>query len=151
MVLSKFLLPLPAKILIKMKQFLKYVLATIIGIFISSLVVVFIGIGIIAGMSSSEDSSSSTTIDDGSVLVVKLAGNIVEHSDDNSLESLLGSATEQQGLDDIVTAIDAATKAQEIKGIYIEAGPMITDYSSLKEIRNALLYYSGARRHHRRC
>ncbi len=129
-----------------MKQFLKYVFATITGIFISTFILVIVGVGIIAGMLASEEDSSTVAINDGSVLVVKLSGNIVEHADDNSINSLLSSKVEDQGLDDIITAIDAATTAPEIKGIYIEAGPMITDYSSLKEIRNALLRFKAGKK-----
>ena len=129
-----------------MKQFLKYVFATITGIFISTFVIVIVGAGIIAGMLASGEDSSAVTLNDGSVLVVKLNGNIVEHADDNSINSLLSSTTQEQGLDDIITAIDAATTAPEVKGIYLEAGPMITDYSSLKEIRNALLRFKTSKK-----
>lgn len=48
---------------------------------------------------------------------------------DNSLNS---------GLNDILSAIKKAKTNDDIKGIYIEAGALMTNYATLQEIRNAL-------------
>ena len=63
-----------------MKQFLKYVLATIVGIAcisVFTLVLSFIVMGVIAA-----SSDSKPTIKDGTVLRISLSGSITERSND---------------------------------------------------------------------
>lgn len=71
--------------------------------------------------------------------MVKLSGQITERTDDNAINELLGmGGVESQALSDITEAIDKAAACPEIKGLYIEAGLLQTDYASLQEIRNAV-------------
>ena len=69
-----------------MKQFLKYVLATIVGIAcisVFTLVLSFIVMGVIAA-----SSDSKPTIKDGTVLRISLSGSITERSNDNPFANL---------------------------------------------------------------
>jgi len=91
-------------------------------------------------------SSDSTVISEGSVLVVKLNGDIVEHVGEGSVDRMMGVMPSSQGVDDIVMAIDAAAKEPNIKGIYVESGQMLSDYSALREIRNALLRFKTSKK-----
>jgi protease-4 len=92
----------------------------------------------IVGMVAS--SSQTTTIDDNSVLVIKLKGEIVDHSvdDGNPLTTLLGEEVSTQGLDNLVEAIKRAKQNDEIKGIYIEAGQISADPATVTALRDAL-------------
>ena len=65
-----------------MKSFLKYTLATILGLIIFSVVAGIIFIGIIAGMAAS--GSTSSTVKENSVFVLKLDGVIQERSEEGS-------------------------------------------------------------------
>lgn len=120
-----------------MRQFIKYTIATILGCTISIICVIVLASVIITGIVVA-GTSSTTEVKDNSVLYVNLSGDIVEHTTENPFKSIMGSGGMQQGLDDIVGAIDKAADSKEIKAIYIEAGITNTDYPSLQEIRQAL-------------
>ena len=92
----------------------------------------------IVGMVAS--GSQATTIDDNSVLVIKLKGEITDRSNDeeNPLATLLGDNAESQGLYNLVEAIKRAKDNDEIKGIYIEAGQISAEPATLTALRDAL-------------
>ncbi len=119
-----------------MKDFSKYVLATVVGTIISSIVVVVLGVMCIVGIVAA--SSATHAVTDNSVLVINLKGTIGERSDDSKVASWMGDDFGQTGLNDILSAIKKAKANDKIKGIYLEAGALSTGYSTLSEIRNAL-------------
>lgn len=123
-----------------MKQFLKYVLATVVGLIVFGLVMAIFSVVTLIGMAGS---SSNVKLQDNSVLVIKLNGSIEERSEQNPLASLLGnSGMEQQGLEDILSAIQRAETEDDIKGIYLEAGSLSgSTPASLQEIRDALVKF----------
>ncbi len=121
-----------------MIQFFKHTIAATLGVLIATVILTVAGIAIVAGMVAA-DSSDTLVLEEKSVLVVNLSGEIVEHAEDNPLGMLLGQDNLQQGLDDIVGAIDKAADTPEIAAIYIEGGITSTDYASLQEIRNAII------------
>lgn len=122
-----------------MKDFLKYTLATVTGLLLTLFVITVIGVCTLIAAAVCSSSQPAISVKDGSVLVVKLSGQITERTDDNAINELLGmGGVESQALSDITEAIDKAAVCPEIKGLYIEAGLLQTDYASLQEIRNAV-------------
>ncbi len=124
-----------------MLQFLKYVLATIVGLIVFSIVSLFIIIGIAAAVGSSKD---ETTLKDNSVLKLDLNHSIVENvSDDENPFKDLGGAfmdnNESIGMVQIREALKRAAVDSHIKGIYLQAHYPQAGYAQLEEIRNALL------------
>ena len=121
-----------------MKDFFKYVFATITGI-----VALFVITGILfaislVGIIASE--SSATKVEENSVFTLSLSGQLEERAADNPLAELTGQIDESLGLDDILLAIRKAKDNDDIKGIYIEAGLFSTDTpASTHAIREALL------------
>ena len=84
------------------------------------------------------------TVKDNSVLYLPLSGVIVEQVIDNPLEELLGEESTQLELMDAVNAIKAAKEDDKIKGIYIETKYLGASFSSLQEIRDALLDFKDS-------
>ena len=120
-----------------MKEFFKMVFATIVGIFLFSLILGLFAVMSLVGMVAS--GSSVKSVDDNSVMVLKLNGDLEERSQDNYENLLLGGSTSGIGLDDVLAAIKKAKENEDIKGIYIEAGMFSSDsYASLQAIRRAL-------------
>ena len=122
-----------------MKSFLKYTLATIVGLIIFSFIAGIIFIGIVAGMAGS--GSSPASLKDNSVFVLKLDGLIQERSEEGDpLDMLLNqNDMEALGLDDIVASISKAEKEDNIKGIYLEGGTANFDSpATAQQIRDAL-------------
>ncbi len=121
-----------------MKDFFKHTLATVAGIFVFLIITGILMLMSIVGMVAS--SSQTKTIEDNSVLVIKLKGEIVDHSnqEDNPLATLIGEEVESQGLYNLVEAIKRAKQNDEIKGIYIEAGQILADPATVTALRDAL-------------
>lgn len=121
-----------------MKQFFKYVLATIVGIFIVGVIITIMSLLSLVGMATM--GSSTASVKDNSVLVIQLQGSIEERSTENPFAQIMGnSALEEQGLDDILAAIKKAKEEEKIKGIYLEAGTFSGAMpATLQAIRKAL-------------
>ncbi len=119
-----------------MKDFLKFTLATITGIILSSVVLFVIGIISLIGLVST--SESETVVGKNSIMMLDLQGNLLERSEDNPWEQLLGSDYITYGLDDILASVKKAKENEHIKGIYIQAGYLGASTADLLTIRNAL-------------
>lgn len=119
-----------------MKDFFKYTAATVVGIIVSTIVCVALSVMSIVGMVAS--ASATQSVEKNSVLVLKLNGSIDEQGTDNTIGKLTGNYIPSTGLNDILSAIKKAKDEENIKGIYIDAGVLSTDYATLQEIRSAL-------------
>jgi protease-4 len=122
-----------------MKEFFKYVLATVCGIITLCIVAGIIMMISFAGMVAS--GNATTEIKENSVLVLKFNGAVSERSAEGTpFDELLGMADmSSMGLDNILEAIKKAKENEDIKGIYIEGG--ITTFDSpatAQQIRDAL-------------
>ena len=122
-----------------MKQFFKYVCATVVGIILVVVIITILSIMSLVGMASM--GSVTANVKDNSVLVIQLEGSINERSEENPFGALLGNAAlTDQGLDDILNAIERAKTEPKVKGIYIESGTFAGAMpATLQSIRKALL------------
>ncbi len=119
-----------------MKDFIKNVLATMVGMFGFFIVMGVIGMMSIIGMIASGNAAQN--VEKNSVFVLNLSGTISEQGSENPLSMFTGDNSLNSGLNDILSSIKKAKANDEIKGIYIEAGALMTNYATLQEIRNAL-------------
>lgn len=119
-----------------MKDFIKSVLATMVGIFGFFIVMGVLTMMSIIGMVAS--SSAAQNVEENSVFVLNLSGTISDQGTDNPLSLFTGDDSQSTGLNNILSAIKKAKANDDIKGIYIEAGALMTNYATLQEIRNAL-------------
>ena len=121
-----------------MKEFIKNVGATVVGIFVFTILVGAIGMMSLVGMVAS--GSSAKDVADNTVFVINLEGQLQERSVDNPFSQYLGGAASTIGLDDLLDGIKKAKENDKIKGIYIEAGAFAPDsYASLQAVRKALV------------
>lgn len=123
-----------------MKEFLKYTLATIVGIFLAGIVFTILGIISMVGIVASSD--TETKVKENSIFELRLDGSIAERSQaEDPFSKLLGSSTSTSyGLDDILSSIKKAKSNDNIKGIYIESGSGgISDFATNEAIRRALV------------
>ena len=125
-----------------MKQFLKFTLATIVGVILVWLLGILIFFGVLGAIASS--SETETVLKPNSVYEIKLEGTLIDRSKDDPLTSAytsaLGLSSDGEiGLDDILTNIEKAKNDQNIVGIYLKGGSMSARTASIREIRNALL------------
>jgi protease-4 len=123
-----------------MKDFFKYMFATICGIVVLSLFGLLLFALTLMGLLAGGD--SKVRAKENSVFVLKMNGMVNERTEDGTpLDILLGSAdASNMGLDDILKAIRLARDEENIKGIYIEGGATVFDSpASAQQVRDALL------------
>ena len=121
-----------------MKDFLKYVLATVTGIILLTVIMGILATISMVGIAAS--SASSTKVEENSVFTLMLSGQLDERAEENPLGMLSGQISENVGLDDIISSIRKAKENEDIKGIYIEAGIFSSDSpASSHAIREALI------------
>ena len=127
-----------------MKEFFKYVLATVTGLIIMGLLMLIITVVSLMGMMS----SSIISVEDNSVMVLKLNGELNERASSNPLAGLIGNgAANSLGLDEILRAIRIAKENENVKGIYIEAGALSgASPAMLQEIRQSLLDFKKSKK-----
>jgi len=124
-----------------MKQFLKFTLASITGVFIATIIIFFVLLGVVATLSSTD---KQYNLSDNSLLKISLSGELTEQSVENPFDFSipgipLDTKIDRQGLDDILSAISKAKNNDKIKGIYLEVKILKAGFASIEEIRNALI------------
>ncbi|MBP1677940.1 MAG: signal peptide peptidase [Bacteroidetes bacterium] len=125
-----------------MKQFLKFTLATIVGVILASLLGMLIFFGVVGAIAGS--SEKVTEIKPNSVYQLDLRGSLVDRSEDDSFSAALAEvfgqpAQQVLGLDDILANIEKAKNDPNIAGIYLKGGELMGGFASMKEIRDALI------------
>jgi len=125
-----------------MKQFLKFTLATIVGVIVASVLGIFIFFGVMGAIAGSAD--KATELKDNSVYELSLSGSLVDRTEDNPFAAAFAEALGQPsqgiiGLDDVLANIEKAKNDEKIKGIYLKGGSLMGGFASMKEIRDALV------------
>ena len=123
-----------------MWQFVKYSLATVVGLFLFAIVSLLLLAGVGAAMGSSDEVYD---LKDNSVLKLDLNRPIVENAttEDNpfaALTDLYFAPPENLGLIQVLSALERAKVDPKIKGIYLDASFPIAGYAQLSEIREAI-------------
>jgi len=117
-----------------MRQFFKYVLATLVGLVLFGVVSLVVLLGITAAAVSSD---KSVTVAQDSVLEIRLDRPVAERSIDERLPVLGGDVS--LGLENIRASIKRAKTDDDIKGIFLNVELVQAGRASLEEIRDALL------------
>ncbi|WP_276497420.1 signal peptide peptidase SppA [Pontibacter litorisediminis] len=121
-----------------MLNFLKYVLATIVGL----LIFFFISILLLIGIAASVGSGDEVKIADNAVLELKLDKPISERDPKDPLSELgfsFGGFSSTDGLDQIKASIRRAKNDDNIKGIFLNMTYVDAGMGKLEEIRNDLI------------
>src|SRR6478735_9015307 len=130
-----------------MKQFFKFMFASILGTILSIVLLFFILIGIAVGMAGSKDDDKE--VKDKSVLTLSLDYPIAERTSDNPFKDFDFASMEgsnDPGLNDILKSIRHAATDDNIKVIYIDIAMMPNSYATLKEIRDELIEFKKSKK-----
>ncbi len=123
-----------------MRQFLKFSLATVVGIFLFSLLSFLLLLAIVS-TGSNEDK-----INKPHVLTLSLDGPIYDRTTESPFENFdpfSGDIIDCIGLHDLIDQIAKARDNDNIKGIYLNVTFLQCGYASTREIRNALLDFKS--------
>lgn len=122
-----------------MKSFIKYTMATVVGIFLTMMLFGIISIVSLAGIIATE--GMSAPIKKKSIMRMNLSGELAERSDANPFASLMGDDNNALALDNALLALRKAAANENIEGIYIEAGNLATTPAMAQELRQALVEF----------
>lgn len=128
-----------------MKSFLKYTLATIVGVLLVNIIMFFFFFIFISAIAAF--SEKTVDVKDNSLLTIKLNGEILDRTSDNPLDNIdLFSLTPKKniGMNKILSSIRNAATDSRIKGIYLDLTEIQGNFGALaftQEIRNALLKF----------
>jgi protease IV len=125
-----------------MKSFLKYTLATITGIIITTILFFVILLASLSALVASGDKPVS--ISENSILVLKAGVEIPDRGNEDPLagiDIINMTLTPTPGLNEILRNIEKASSDNKVKGILIENGLLPSGWATTCEIRNALIKF----------
>jgi protease-4 len=125
-----------------MREFFKYVFATVVGIILSTVLIFLFLIVLIFGIVSSIDDDKSVDVVSNSVLYLNLDQTIKERTPNKTFDNLpiIGSGGNKSiGFNDIIKALKKAKTDDNIECIYLNVSSPGAGKATLKEIRDALL------------
>lgn len=128
-----------------MKEFFKYVLATVVGVIVVSIIgffLFFMTIGIIISATEKQVSVSNN-----SMLVLDLERQIVDRAPNDPFQDLDIPGFPQLktiGLDDIQASLQKAVHDDRIKGVYLKLSMVNGGMASVEEIRNMLIAFKDS-------
>lgn len=124
-----------------MKQFFKFMFASMLGTFLTLAIAFFLFIGIIVSIVSFS-SKEEVKLSGNTVLHIKLDGMINDRSFNNPIEGFDFNKMKNKyepGLNDILSNLKKAKTDPNIKGIYLDLSDIPAGISLLDEIRNGLI------------
>ncbi|WP_113635712.1 signal peptide peptidase SppA [Nubsella zeaxanthinifaciens] len=130
-----------------MKEFFKYVFATVVGIVISAVVLGIIGFVIFIGMIASVGSETETVVKKNSVLYLNLDQAITERTPENSFGQLFGGSSNKSiGFNDVARALKKAQNDDNIQAVYINVSAPNAGMATMLEVRNAILDFRKSKK-----
>lgn len=121
-----------------MKQFFKFVFATMVGIILASIILIVVIIGLVVAARGDKH----VEIDSDSILHIAFTREIPERTPYNPFSGLdfLGlDGDKTLGLNDILANIKRSKTDSNIKGIFLDESYMLSGQATTEEIRDALI------------
>ena len=128
-----------------MKDFFKYVLATVVGILAVSVLgffFFFMIFGILVSVTEKQ-----VSVKENSMLVINLGQQIVDRAPVDPFQNIDIPGFEQMkstGLDDVTKSLKKAAYDDRIKGVYLKISAVNGGMASVEEIRNALIAFKDS-------
>lgn len=131
-----------------MKQFFKFMFASMLGFIISGVVLIFVLVGAIAGLAS-KGKKQEVSVETNSILKLNLNYAIPERTSNNSFKNFNFQTLESRndaGLDEVLKNIKKAAADDNVRGIYLELGINMNSFATLEEIRNELIDFKKSKK-----
>ncbi len=130
-----------------MKEFFKYVFATVVGVILSTIVLGILGIMILVGIVASIDKESPTEVKTNSLLHLNLDQAITERTPESSFEGLLGGFSQKSiGFNDIIIALKKAETDDNIKAVYLNVSAPNAGMATMLEVRDAIIAFKKSKK-----
>ena len=133
-----------------MRQFFKFMFASMVGTFLIGIVLIIVFVVAITGAvggalasGASFGKGERTKVKDGSVLHITLDQEIVDRGDKDQVKLDFGpfSGESKLGLNDILASLENAKTDDHIEGVFLDLSFASAGFSTLREIREKLLEF----------
>ena len=134
---------------IDMKQFFKFMLASMAGFFVAGFLMILFLIAIISSMVGGLKDDGKIKVSEHSVLEIKLDGPIKERATKNPFDNIGFSGISVNrglGLDDILKSIEEAKTDTKIDGLFLNLSNLQAGLATVEEIRDALLDFKTSKK-----
>jgi len=125
-----------------MREFFKYLFASMLGFFLSMIIIFIVCFVIVVGVISSINNDKTVIVSNNSVLFLNLDQAITERTPKNPFGSLPIVGSEEKdgiGLNDFLKSVQRAKTDDNIKCIYLNVSSPNAGFATLREVRNALI------------
>ena len=132
-----------------MREFFKYVFATIVGVIISLVLFTLLFVVIIVGVVSSLEGDKTVSVSSNSVLYLNLDQAIRERTPDDTFSNLPivgGDGEKSIGFNDILKSLKKAKTDDNIKCLYLNVTSPNAGFATLREVRNALIDFKTSKK-----
>jgi protease IV len=127
-----------------MKQFFKMFFASLLGVIVASVIAIGLFIGAIVGLATSAINSKSeekVSVKENSVLRLDLGESFHEQGEENSFSFMGNGGASESGVYEIANTMEAASKDEKIKGLFIKLAPSPNSFATLQQIRDAVVLF----------
>lgn len=121
-----------------MKQFFKFMFASMLGIILTFVLFLILFIGIISSITKKE----IVTVPQNSILHIKLDKKIFDRAQKNPIDFfdiMKMDVSKNLGLTEILKNIEKAKNDNKIKGLYLDLSNINAGFATIEEIRNQLI------------
>lgn len=128
-----------------MKQFFKFMFASMLGFFLMSIILLFIFIGMLSSLASFSK-KEAVILEPKSVLHLTLTGEIVDRGGGNPFETIDPMNFQPKpalGLNDLIKNLEKAKNDPNIDGVFLDLTLLQAGWSTIDEIRQALLDFKS--------
>ncbi len=132
-----------------MREFFKYVFATVVGVVISLVLFFVFFIVLIVGIVKSSLKDTKVSVSNNSVLFLNLDQAITERTTEDPFSKLpvVGSEGNKSiGFNDVIRALREAKTDDNIKCVYLSVSSPQAGFATMREIRDALLDFKTSKK-----
>jgi protease IV len=125
-----------------MKQFFKFMFASMLGVLLSLIIAFFLITGVVVAIISS--SEETVKVEPNSILHMTFEEEVIDRSSDSPFANFdlsSFSASKKIGLNDILNNLEKAKTDDNIKGILLDATSINAGTAMIEEIRNKLIEF----------
>ncbi len=133
-----------------MKQFFKFMFASMLGFLLSGILLIVIFIALVSSaISNAGKEEDEVSVKENSVLHIEFGQEIVDRASKNPLENfdfISFKPNESTGLDKILENLEKAASDTKIKGIFLDITNVPAGIATVEEIRNALIEFKKSKK-----
>lgn len=132
-----------------MKQFFKFMFASMLGFLLTIFIFFFISIWIISAIVSSASSEKSVKVEQGTILHMNFKAPLVDRSSNNPFDNFdftSFSTSKQPGLNELLKSLQNAAEDSHVEGIYLDLSGLQGGMATVEELRNGLLEFKKSKK-----